>query len=324
MTLRTRELPAFVGLVAAKIRATSDVSFRLLIGRFIEFYADKLLNPHWGEIVNVRPDRILDIHLEFEGMDQQHAEAIWRPFFDAIVAAKDDFTLVFEPIIAAIPAVKRWDAEFLGKVAPGSVLKDDRAGAPAENVFWSGNLSEAGHFIHGFESAWLPASLLHAERQAHLVDVLFAASRNSTVEVHFQKGMAGASEETIAAVKDTPMNPVVLEAFALAIVGSEGPPAYPTLPGREPDIANARRSARRVARAIHELHRAAPDMGSYVAESGFFEPDWRRSYWGPNYPRLLAIKNKYDPEGLFFVHHGVGSESWSADGFTRIGGPSHV
>jgi FAD/FMN-containing dehydrogenase len=62
----------------------------------------------------------------------------------------------------------------------------------------------------------------------------------------------------------------------------------------------------------------APDGGSYVAESSFFESDWQKSYWGPNYPRLLAVKKKYDPAGLFFVHHGVGSEEWSADGFTRV------
>jgi len=31
------------------------------------------------------------------------------------------------------------------------------------------------------------------------------------------------------------------------------------------------------------------------------------------------VKKQYDPQGLFFVHHGVGSEAWSADGFTRIG-----
>jgi len=30
------------------------------------------------------------------------------------------------------------------------------------------------------------------------------------------------------------------------------------------------------------------------------------------------VKNRYDPDGLFFVHHGVGSERWSADGFTRL------
>ena len=33
--------------------------------------------------------------------------------------------------------------------------------------------------------------------------------------------------------------------------------------------------------------------------------------------RLRAVKQRYDPDGLFFVHHGVGSEDWSADGFTR-------
>jgi FAD/FMN-containing dehydrogenase len=56
--------------------------------------------------------------------------------------------------------------------------------------------------------------------------------------------------------------------------------------------------------------------GSYVSESDFFEADWRRAYWGANYPRLLRVKDRYDPDGLF-VHHGVGSERWSADGFTR-------
>jgi hypothetical protein len=30
------------------------------------------------------------------------------------------------------------------------------------------------------------------------------------------------------------------------------------------------------------------------------------------------VKNLYDPDGLFFDHHGVGSERWSADGFTRL------
>ena len=30
------------------------------------------------------------------------------------------------------------------------------------------------------------------------------------------------------------------------------------------------------------------------------------------------MKDKVDPDGLFFVHHGVGSEDWSPDGFTRL------
>jgi len=34
---------------------------------------------------------------------------------------------------------------------------------------------------------------------------------------------------------------------------------------------------------------------------------------------LQAVKAKYDPDGLFFVHHGVGSEDWSEDGFHAAG-----
>jgi hypothetical protein len=67
-----------------------------------------------------------------------------------------------------------------------------------------------------------------------------------------------------------------------------------------------------------ELRKIAPNAGSYVSETNFFEPSRQQAFWGPNYPRLLSIKEKYDPAGLFFVHHGVGSEEWSADGFTRL------
>ena len=161
-------------------------------------------------------------------------------------------------------------------------------------------------------------SLLATERQAQLCDALFTASRYRPVELHFQKGLAGASPQAVAASRDTAMNPKVLDAFVLAIVGGEGPPSYPGLVGHQPDLPVARKAAGETAEAIRALKNLAPDGGSYFAESDFFEPDWQQAYWGTNYPRLLAIKRKYDPEGLFVVHHGVGSEAWSADGFDRL------
>jgi len=117
------------------------------------------------------------------------------------------------------------------------------------------------------------------------------------------------------------MNPDVLDAFALAIIAGEDPPAFPGLPSHEPDLVADRRHAEEITKAMGELKRLAPDAGSYFAESDFFEARWQASYWGPNYLRLRSIKEKYDPGGLFFVHHGVGGEQWSPDGFTRLTAP---
>jgi FAD/FMN-containing dehydrogenase len=116
------------------------------------------------------------------------------------------------------------------------------------------------------------------------------------------------------------MNPVVLEAFALAIIGGHSPPAFPGMPGHEPDLTAARRDAGAINRAMEELLTVVTHPGSYVSESDFFERAWQQSFWGRNYPRLAAVKQQYDPSGLFFVHHGVGSDEWSADGFTRVAG----
>jgi hypothetical protein len=177
---------------------------------------------------------------------------------------------------------------------------------------------QAAQFLHGYQSAWLPASLLHSEGGEKLTDALFAASRHWSLSLHFNKGLAGAPSDVIASARDTAINPAALDACALIICGAEGPPAYPGIQGHEPDLAAARRHAGSIRNAMNEVRKIVQNAGSYVAESDFFEEAWQRSFWGANYARLLAVKDKYDPSGLFFVHHGVGSERWSADGFTRL------
>eukprot|EP01046_Picozoa_sp_COSAG06_P066110 COSAG06_NODE_16531_length_996_cov_1.041249_1_plen_56_part_10 len=45
---------------------------------------------------------------------------------------------------------------------------------------------------------------------------------------------------------------------------------------------------------------AYPDSGSYPNEGSAFEPSFQHSHWGKNYERLLQIKNRLDPHGLFY------------------------
>ncbi len=319
LTLRTRELPEFFGPAFGAIRASSDAAFRYLIGQFTSFYAESLFNRHWGESVTFRPDNTLEIHMVFQGLDQQQASAIWRRFVDPLTAAPRDFTLGPAPRIVAVPARSFWDPAYLDKALPGLLVADNRPGAPADNVLYAGDRHEAGQFISGYDSVWMPAELLNRDQQRRLADALFAATRHWPIALHFNKGLAGAPADAVEAARDTAMNPAVLDAFALAICGASGPPAFPAIAGHEPDLAASRRRARAVGSAAAEMRKLVPNSGSYVSESNFFNRDWQEAFWGPNYPRLAAVKKKYDPAGLFFVHHGVGSEDWSADGFTRSG-----
>jgi FAD/FMN-containing dehydrogenase len=316
VTLRTRELPEFFGAVFAVIKARSDDAFRKLTARIVAFYHEHLFNPHWGEQIIFQPGNTLRISMVFQGLDRQQAANLWRPFFDWVSASPQDFS--FEPpAIIDIPARQFWNAEYIKKNYPAVMISDDRPGAAAGNFLWEGDHGQVGWVIHGYRSAWLPDSLLKSDQQSRLVDALVATGRHWRVSLHFNKGLAGAPAEEIAAARDTATNPAVLDAFALVIIaGGEGP-AFPGIAGHEPNVASAREKRHKIDAAMDELLKVVKRPGSYVSESDFFEREWQESFWGANYPRLTVVKRKYDPEELFFVHHGVGSEQWRADGFTR-------
>jgi hypothetical protein len=318
LTLRTHPLPDDFGAVFVTIKASSPEAFRHLTGRFVAFYAHSLLNEHWGETVSLRPDGTLRIAMLFQDLSRDEAADLWQPFLDWVSSAAAACSFLSAPQILALPAQHFWDPGFIMQHAPGAMLADDRPGAAAANVFWAANQGEAGQFLYGYESAWLPASLLTQPEQGRLADTLFETSRHWAVALHFNKGLAGAPSEARQAAADTAMNPSVLDAFALAIIAAEGPPAFVGMPGSGPDLERARQAAVKIRQAADVLRRIVPDAGAYVSESSFFQADWQHAYWGKNYERLSAVKRHYDPDGLFFVHQGVNSEEWSPDGFTRL------
>jgi len=198
------------------------------------------------------------------------------------------------------------------------LVPDPRGGAPKFHAWWRGDQAQVGAFLHGYDSLWLSATLLEIGQRSRLSEALFAASRHKKVALHFNKGLAGAPGSAITAARGTATNPAVCDAFALAIIAGGEAPAYPGLKRQAMDLEEAHRDAHEIELASAELRKIVPSAGSYVSESNYFNATWQQAYWGENYSRLRAIKAKYDPAGLFFVHHGVGSEEWSADGFTRL------
>jgi hypothetical protein len=307
LTLRTHPLPDYFGAVDATITATSDAAYQALVGQMISFYRESLLNPHWGEQIHFGHGPQITIGMAFQGLTQAQAEQTWAPLFDWVTARPADYTLT-KPVFLAVPAQDLWNPAVVGQF-PDFIVPDDLPGAPKDYYYWKTDSGEAGQWLHTYQSTWLSQRLLDPGRQPALVDALIRASQIWEVALHCNKGLAGAPANARQRTADTAMNPAVLDSFALAISGAHEPPAYPGIPGHEPTVAQGRLEARAVAAAMAPLKALAEQPASYISETDYFQDDWQTSFWGDHYARLTRVKDRYDPGGLFFVHHGVGTET---------------
>lgn len=318
LTLKTRDLPDYFGGVFGSLKANSNAAFRRLTAHIVDFYQIQLLNRHWGEQIRFGTDNSVGIQMVFQGLSQEQAQAVWQPFMEW-VAEEPNITWERPLQVLALPARRFWDAKFLKQI-PHLIIENYMPKANPGDFFWGGDQGQAGWFLHAYRSLWLPSSLLQKGQQDTLVDALIACSRHWSVSLHFNKGLAGAPEIEREEAKATAMNPTVLDAFALAIVAGESEESHvwPGIPSHEVNLAEARKRATTIGTAMDELVKIVSKPGSYISESDYFETNWQQSFWGSNYSRLAAVKEKYDPQGLFYIHHGVGSEEWSDNGFTRL------
>ncbi|MGE5149069.1 MAG: FAD-binding oxidoreductase, partial [Rhodospirillaceae bacterium] len=113
ITLKTHDLPPLFGGAFGAIKASSDGAFKKLIERFVAFYRESLFNPTWGESVTFRPGNVLEVTMVFQGIDQDRAASVWKPFLDWVKENSADYTLVQPPMFIHVPARSLWDAAFL-------------------------------------------------------------------------------------------------------------------------------------------------------------------------------------------------------------------
>lgn len=58
------------------------------------------------------------------------------------------------------------------------------------------------------------------------------------------------------------------------------------------------------------IRKETPNSAVYSNEGDINEPEWQDAFWGPVYPRLVKIKEKYDKDRVFWTKATPGSEKW--------------
>jgi len=305
ITYRTHELPKSFGVFEGSIIAEDDQAYKQLLSYFIPFYRENLSNEHWGGYIFIQRNNVLKFSLQFQELNKAEVEKIWHPFKDSLVGKK---LYKIENKIVEIPPQKMWDYNLMKKIDPNSIVADVEE---KENHFWwkTHDKDQASQFLYSYLSRWLPMKMFKDESAPKLAEALFQASRHWDFELHLQKGQAGASPFALKHGKETSMNPELFNAALMFMLTTGKQDVFPNIKGFEPNITEGENVLEHMKSAIRIIREATPGAGAYVNEVDYFEPDWQRTLWGENYPRLLSIKRKYDPANIFTCHHCVGSET---------------
>ena len=318
LTLATRDLPNRFGFIGFGLQARDEKVYRALVEEFIAVARDNLVSPGWGEQVHFAPDHRMFVKMTFIDLPLEEVRRIWAPVLD--LAENGDVSFTEDLVLFDAPARHWWDLDYWARENPDVMVVDQDSSYAGTRYFWNGDNGETNVFWAGYESAWLSQELLEEPKAAMLADTIIDAAKLVRFALHFQKGLAGASEERLAEARETPVHPSVLDAFALLLVAGAKQNVFDGIDGHELNEPALREMAGRIKGVYERFRVIEPDTGSYSAEMNFHEDDWQAMAWGDNYGRLLAIKDRYDPDGLFTGHHQVGSEYWSKDGFVRLQG----
>ncbi|MED7788582.1 FAD-binding protein [Francisella sp. 19X1-34] len=311
LTLRTHKLPNHFGLMSGEIVADNDKAYKSLIKKFLSFCYSDLNNKYWGEQFAFRPNNKLTIAMVTQNLTQKKALAVWKSFRSWVSAQPN---LHYKVRYIDIPPAQIWSYDFWHKNYPNMVVKNTGLNARDGEFWWASNTAEVFAYWYTYQSWYLPESLFDSKNLSKTADIFYKVSRLAPVSIQINKGLAGASKQAVELTKQTAMHPGVFDAGALAIMSYSSD---------KPQIAKAKMTPE-IEKKVDDIYKAmsmikslAPNAGTYANEADYFQKDWQKVFWGDNYSRLLDIKNKYDPKGLFYCHHCVGSEYWQKGGMCK-------
>ena len=146
----------------------ADAAFRRLVGLIVDFYAEQPDRTRTGASRSAfGPTTCCSISMVFQGLTRGQAQAVWQPFLDAVDAARrrlqgrvlaaEDRLDVGARVLVADASSSARSASSAATIGPARRRR---------NVFWPGDQGQAGQFLHGYSSTWLPAALLQPARRA--------------------------------------------------------------------------------------------------------------------------------------------------------------
>jgi FAD/FMN-containing dehydrogenase len=142
LTLATHPLPDTFGAVNLTLHARSDEAYRRLLARFVDLYATRLFNPHWGEQVGVGPDNRLQVSMVFQGLSKDQAAAAFKPLIDFANTNAADYEGQNSLVALAAPARYFWNGWVLRFFAPSVINFDGRPGASWTDFWWRGTATK--------------------------------------------------------------------------------------------------------------------------------------------------------------------------------------
>lgn len=305
MTLKTHPLPKTFGLVQGTLTAANAKAYQQLIKKFLVFYREHLLNKHWGEMIHFKSNNRIDIALVYQGLSKATVEKLWRVWHADIQ-------------VIAFPPDKTWDLAYWRRHKAEMVIPNTGENSRPGQYWWAGDGSQVSTYWYTYQSWWLPMKLFDHKHINQTAQLFYRATRYHDFALHIQKGLAGGSEQALAGEADTSLNPSAYHAATLVLMAAGTNKYFANLKGSQLDKQQAAAQVKAINKAMDLFKAAAPHAGSYANEGDYFQKNWQQVFWGTNYSRLLSIKQKYDPGGLFYCHHCVGSEYWHSGGMCPI------
>ncbi|KAJ2915096.1 hypothetical protein MD484_g5307, partial [Candolleomyces efflorescens] len=200
------------------------------------------------------------------------------------------------------------DQERKGKSVTTLVMKEFPSWMIFFEVFTSRFVASVGKNL-ALASRLIPTSLFQTpENRSSLVDALIEANSvptNPSLIILFTTPYSTPDAERKTSVhpawRESMYHITVVEPWAWNATKREMEEAYETV-GKSVD-------------GLRKLTREVGASAAYSNEADVYEPDWESAFWGENYPRLLDIKRKYDPDQLLDCWHCVGFKKSSNQRF---------